>query len=128
MRSAVLVSDSGTIRNIRFEDIRCDDIQNTLVNCWIGGRHVRGHDKTRGHIVGLTFKDIQVTGQVFPISKLNGFDDAHLVEDVTFERVKIQGKLIGDLRSGAVADELDVRRVKFIPTSGSPQGSTDAQR
>lgn len=122
---AVLVSDSGTMSDIRFEDIRCENIQNTLVNCWIGA-DMWGHDKTRGHIKCVTFKDIQVTGQVFPVSKLTGFDDAHLVENVTFERLQINGKLIGDAPAARLQTNSYVRRVKFIPASGRPQASTDA--
>ena len=90
---AVLVSDSGTMSDIRFEDIRCEDVRNTLVNCWIGA-DMWGHDKTRGHIKGITFKDIQVTGKVFPVSKLTGFDDA------AFDRR-------GDLRAAANSWQAD---------------------
>ncbi len=95
---AVLVSDSGTMSDIRFENIRCEDVRNTLVNCWIGA-DMWGHDKTRGHVKGVTFKDIRVTGSTFPVSKLAGFDEAHLVEDVTFENLLIQGTLIGDAQA-----------------------------
>ena len=123
---AVLVSDSGTMSDIRFENIRCEDVRHTLANCWIGA-DMWGHDKSRGHIKGVTFKDIQATGPVFPVSKLSGFDDAHLVEDVTFERLQIQGKPIGDAAAARLQTNSYVRRVKFIPASGRPQGSTDAQ-
>ena len=110
---AVLVSDSGTMSDIRFENIRCEDVRHTLVNCWIGA-DMWGHDKTRGHIKGVTFKGIQVTGPVFPVSRLAGFDDAHLVEDVTFERLQIQGKPIGNAAAARLQTNSYVRRVKFI--------------
>ena len=86
-----------------------------------------GHDKTRGQIKGVTFKDIQVTGPVFPVSKLTGFDNAHLVENVTFEQLQINGKLIGDAPAARLQTNSYVRRVRFIPASGRPQGSADAQ-
>ena len=116
---AVLVSDSGTMSDIRFDDIRCEDIRSTLVNCWIGA-DMWGHDKARGHIKGVTFKDILVTGKVFPVSKLTGFDDAHLIEDVTFERLQIQGKLIGDASAAKLQTNASVHGVKFIPASEQP--------
>ena len=116
---AVLVSDSGTMSDIRFENIRCEDVRHTLANCWIGA-DMWGHDKSRGHIKGVTFKDVQATGPVFPVSKLSGFDDAHLVEDVTFERLRIQGKPIGDAAAARLQTNSYVRRVKFIPASGRP--------
>ncbi len=111
---AVLVSDSGTMSDIRFENIRCEDVRNTLVNCWIGA-DMWGHDKTRGHVKGVTFKDIRVTGSTFPVSKLAGFDEAHLVEDVTFENLLIQGTLIGDAQAARLQVGAHVRRVKFLP-------------
>jgi polygalacturonase len=111
---AVLVSDSGTMSDIRFEDIRCEDVRNTLVNCWIGA-DMWGHDKTRGHIKGVTFKDIRVTGSTFPVSKLTGFDEAHVVEDVTFEHLQIQGKPIGDAQAARLQIGAHVRGVKFLP-------------
>jgi hypothetical protein len=120
---AVLVSDSGTMSDIRFEDIRCEDVRNTLVNCWIGA-DMWGHDKTRGHIKGVTFKDIQVSGDIFPSSKLAGFDETHLVEDVTFEGLRIQGKAIGDARAARLQTNAHVRRINFISAAGqAPAGA-----
>jgi hypothetical protein len=119
---AVLVSDSGTMSDIRFEDIRCEDVRSTLVNCWIGA-DMWGHDKTRGHVKGVTFKDIQVTGGMFPRSKLTGFDETHLVEDVTFEGLRIHGKPIGDARAARLETNAHVRRINFVPSSGqAPAG------
>lgn len=119
---AVLVSDSGTMSDIRFENIRCEDVRNTLVNCWIGA-DMWGHDKTRGRIKGVTFKDIQVTGQVYPALKLSGFGADHLVEDVTFERLQIHGKPIGDAQAAKLQTNAHVRRVNFIPATRQPQPS-----
>ncbi len=33
---AILVSDSGTMSNIRFEDIRIEDTQSAVFDCWVG--------------------------------------------------------------------------------------------
>ena len=100
--------------DIRFENIRCEDVRNTLVNCWIGA-DMWGHDKTRGHIKGVTFKDIRVTGSTFPVSKLAGFDEAHLVEDVTFEQSADSGKADRRCPGGQVASQRTRARVKFLP-------------
>ena len=110
---AILVSDSGTMTDIRFEDIRVEDCRNTLIHCWIGA-DMWGHDKTRGAIQGAVFKDIQVAGKTFPVSKLTGFDEAHAVEDVTVERLRIQGQLIGDAESGKFKLNPFVRNLRFI--------------
>ena len=110
---AVLVSDAGTMRNIRFENICCEDVRNTLINCWIGA-DTWGHDQNRGQIQGVLFKDIRVTGPTFPVSKLTGFDEAHRVEDVTFERLQIQGKLIGNAAAANLQTNAHVHNVRFI--------------
>jgi hypothetical protein len=52
------------------------------------------HASHRGHIRDIHFRNIQVLDGKFPFSVINGFDDAHLVENVTFENIKVQGKKI----------------------------------
>ena len=116
---AVLVSDSGTMRDIRFENIRVEDCRNTLVNCWIGA-DMWGHDKTRGRIQGVTFKDITVTGKTFPALKLSGCDATHRIEDVHFEGLRIQGSLIADARAAKLQTNAFVGGVVFVPASGGP--------
>ena len=112
---AILVSDSGTMSDIRFEDIRCEDVRNTLINCWIGA-DMWGHDQTRGRIKGAVFKDIHFVGKTFPVSKLTGFDETHLIEDVTIERLRIQEDLIGDAEAGKFKVNPHVRNLRFITT------------
>lgn len=112
---AVLVSDSGTMTDIRFENIRCEDVQNTLIRCWIG-KDAWASDETRGHIKGVTFRNIEVTGSTFPVSELIGFDDSHRVEDVTFDGLRIQGQVIRDARTARLEANAYVRGVRFIPS------------
>lgn len=57
-------------------------------------------DEVRGHIRNITFRDIQFVGNRFPPSIISGFDDNHLVENVRFENVTIQGKRIRSLEDG----------------------------
>ena len=110
---AILVSDSGTMSDIRFENIRCEDVHDTLINCWIGA-DMWGHDPNRGHIRGVLFKDIRVGGKTFPVSKLTGFDETHRVEDVTFERLQIQDKLIGDNVTAKLRTNPYVHNIRFV--------------
>ena len=110
---AVLVSDSGTMSDIRFENIRVEDSRNTLVNCWIGA-DMWGHDKTRGHIKGVTFKDILVTGKTVPVMKLNGCDDKHLIDDVRIENVRIQGSPIRSAETAKLQTNAYVRGLAIV--------------
>ncbi|HBC89226.1 MAG TPA: hypothetical protein DCZ94_19980 [Lentisphaeria bacterium] len=109
---AILVSDSGSMSNIRFENIRIEDIKNTLINCWIGA-DMWGKDNKRGNIKGVVFKDIIVTGGKFPVSKITGFDENHLVEDMTIDNLNIQGKKINDLESGKFKINQFMKDIQF---------------
>jgi hypothetical protein len=121
---AILVSDSGTMSDIRFENIRVEDCRNTLVNCWIGA-DMWGHDKTRGHIKGVTFKDIVVTGKTFPVMKLNGYDDAHLIEDVRIENLRINGSPIRGAETAKLQTNAYVRGLAIVAAPGGIRESAN---
>ena len=59
-----------------------------------------GSGKGRGRIRDIRFKDIQVTGETFPGSQIEGFNDERAVENITFENLYIHGKRIADAESG----------------------------
>jgi len=119
---AILVSDSGTMSDIRFEDIRVEQVSHTLLNCWIGA-DTWGHDQERGRINGTWFKNITVTGGTFPVSTFTGCDSAHLIENVTFENLRINGKLITDLAGGKISSNLFTRNIQVI-SGDKPQPIT----
>ena len=52
------------------------------------------HSSHRGHIRNIRFHNIQVLDGKFPFSVINGFDEDHLVENVTFEDITVKGKRI----------------------------------
>ncbi len=110
---AILVSDSGTMSDIVFEDIRVEHVANTLICCWIGA-DMWGHDPTRGHIKGVVYRNITVTGGGNPVSRLTGFDGEHLVENVTFENVSINGKVITSLEDGRISANEHTRNVRVV--------------
>ncbi len=55
------------------------------------------HAGFRGWIRDITFKNIRVIGGPFPYSVFNGFDNNHLVENVTIDGLWIHGKRIKDI-------------------------------
>lgn len=110
---AVLVSDSGSMRNINFDDIRVHDAK-VLFRGWIGS-DVWGHDAKRGRIDGLWFKNIEATGDDFPRSDLIGCDTNHLIQNVAFENLRIQGELIHDPGQGKIFTNAYVKNLKFSP-------------
>jgi hypothetical protein len=62
----------------------------------------------------VTFKDITVTGKTVPTIKLAGCDETHLIEDVRFERLRIQGNLVGDAEAAKLQTNGYVKAVTFV--------------
>lgn len=110
---AILVSDSGTMRNIRFENIRIEEARNTLIRCWVG-KDMWGHDPERGHVSGAVFKAVTYSGAGQPSVRMDGCDATHLIENVTFENLKIGGKLIENAEQGKIKLNPFVRNVRFV--------------
>jgi hypothetical protein len=99
---AVIIDDSGTISHVRFEDIRLEDVKTKLLFCWIG-KEMWGHDSERGHLKNVTFKNITVSGDSFPISEFAGYDETHLIENLTLDHLVIQGRTISDTQQGKMS-------------------------
>lgn len=59
-------------------------------------------DRKRGHIRHVRAEDIAVTGGGRPESAIMGYSEAHVVEDVAFGNVTINGGKVADLRSGRI--------------------------
>ncbi|MCX7009955.1 MAG: glycosyl hydrolase family 28 protein [Kiritimatiellaeota bacterium] len=81
--------DAATISNIRFENIRIEEARR-LISVWIG-KAVWSRDAERGHIRGVSFKDISAVTKG-PRAELKGFDAGHTVEDVSFSNVQVNGQ------------------------------------
>jgi len=124
---AVIISDSGTISRVRFENIRIEDVKATLLMCSIE-KDMWGHDSQRGHLKDLTFKNITVTGAVFPKSVIAGYDDKHLIENVTVDHLVIQGKQIENAESGKFSVNPFVRNLRFSTEGLDPASAPAASR
>lgn len=94
---AVDCGDKNLVRNITFENVRVEDIQE--------GRlfHVRvrfnaKYDKQPGRgIENVLFKNISYTGVGENPSLIQGYDKNRMVKNVTFENVLINGKRMKDI-------------------------------
>ena len=82
----VYLSDSGTMSDIRFDNIRFDNGAWQLILGQITSDQW-GHDTERGHVKGLMFSNIAVSGHQMPPSAILGADATHLIEDITFDHV-----------------------------------------
>jgi hypothetical protein len=97
--------DSARVSGVRFEDLRIEESVR-LASLWID-RDVWSRDAERGHISGVDFRRIRVQGggPRPPRVELTGFDDAHAIENVLFDDVRVNGTPLA---------EADVTRNRFV--------------
>jgi hypothetical protein len=56
------------------------------------------HASHRGHVRDIHFRNIQVLDGKFPYSVINGYDPDHIVDNVTFENISVQGRKINNAK------------------------------
>jgi len=49
------------------------------------------------------FKNITVNGEVFPPSQIHGFNEKHIVKNVTIENFVVHGKKINNVSDGKIS-------------------------
>ena len=100
--------DSARISHVRFEDIRIEESPR-LLSLWIG-KAVWTRDNERGHIDGVVFKNISATANPLRV-QLQGFDETHLVENVLFQDVVVNGAALAaaDVKTNAFVKEVILR-------------------
>ncbi|MGO9203003.1 MAG: glycosyl hydrolase family 28 protein [Limisphaerales bacterium] len=101
--------DSARISNVRFENLRVEESAR-LISLWID-KAVWTRDRERGHIDGVVFKNIRAVADPLRV-ELKGFDDTHAVENVLFQDVVVNGKV---LSPAAVKTNAFVRNTAFEP-------------
>lgn len=81
--------DAGDVHDVTFDNIRIEESRR-LISLWIG-KAIWSRDAECGHIENVTFRNIRAVGPN-PSIDLKGYDSEHLVRDVRFENVVINGK------------------------------------
>ena len=87
-----LHAGEAIIRHVRFEDIIIEGNAHTLVGMKITG-HRYDPDPGMGHINDIHFRNITLGG-ITNRNYIEGFNEDHLIENVTFENLRIDGKII----------------------------------
>ena len=90
--------DKNLVRNILFEDIRVENIQEGRL-FYVKVRFNSKYDKQPGHgIENVTFRNIIYNGIGENSSVIQGLDKERMVKNVTFENIVINGKKMKDLK------------------------------
>lgn len=121
---AIHVVDGATVSNVTYEDIRIEDCQENYVNFRIL-KNSSSESAAIGSIDNVLVKNVSVTGgaQGLPII-VAGYDASHPVKNVTFDNLKLFGKVITAKQDANInpglADSL-VSNLKFlVPTVSTP--------
>ena len=108
---AVVVGDSGTMSDIRFENIRIEHCVDALVKCLIQ-KDAWSSDTERGHIDGVTFENIDYTGPGAPRIFVRGFDAGHLAENIEFRNLRVRGRRVTGLADGNIETNEHARAIR----------------
>ncbi|MFX1708926.1 glycosyl hydrolase family 28 protein [Chitinophaga sp. CC14] len=99
---AISNGDLNLVRNIRFEDIRVEDFEEgQLLNLRVVFNKKYNTGPGRG-IENILFKNISYNGSNSSLSVIHGLDKDHRIKGVTFENLRINGKLVMDADSGRI--------------------------
>ena len=104
--------DKNQVRNILFEDIRVENIQEGRL-FYVKVRFNEKYDKQPGSgIEGITFRNITYTGIGENPSLIQGLDKERTVQNVTFENVVINGERMKDLKGIVTNDFIKGIKIK----------------
>lgn len=96
--------DKNIVRNVLFEDIRVESIQDGRLFC-LKVLYNPKYNKAPGNLIeGITFRNITYDGVGENPSIIKGIDENHSVRNVTFENVVINGKRMKDV-DGFITNE-----------------------
>ena len=103
--------DRALVQRVSYDNIRVEDAREKLIDVKI--LHARySQDRERGQVRGVRFRDVWVVDGPFPVSIIQGYDDAHLVEDVCFTGLTVHGRRVTTANEARMVVEL-ARGVAF---------------
>lgn len=109
---AVVCGDRNHVRNVLFEDIRVESIQEGRLFC-VKVNFNPKYDKQPGNSIdGITFRNITYTGVGENPPLIQGFDKERKVKNVTFDNVVINGKRMRDLNDCVTNEFIEGIKIK----------------
>jgi len=105
---AINVGDHNLARNITFEDIRVENIQEgQLFHLRVMYNQKYNTGPGRG-VKDIIFRNISCTGKYINPSLIEGYDSNRKIENILFENIVLNGKKVTAL------DELNVNKKDFV--------------
>ena len=100
---AINCGDNNLVRNVTFDNIRVEQIhQGCLLQVKVAYNRKYCAAPGRG-VEDITFRNIRYKGTTPCLSVISGYDDHRQVKGVTFEGLKINGRLLHDKMEGKPA-------------------------
>ena len=100
---AINCGDNNLVRDVTFDNIRVEQIQQgCLLQVKVGYNQKYCAAPGRS-IENVTFKNIRYKGEQPYLSVINGYDDERKVKNITFEGLKINGRMLHDKMKGKPA-------------------------
>jgi polygalacturonase len=110
---AISDGDFNLVRNITFEDIRIEDFQEgQLLNLRVVNNAKYNTGPGRG-IENITFRNISYTGLNLNPSVIKGLDAEHGIQNIMFDNLRINGKLVKDAAAANIKIGAFVKDVTF---------------
>ena len=93
---AINCGDNNLVRNVLFDNIRIENLhQGSLLQVKVGWNEKYCAAPGLG-VEGITFRNIRYNGERPYMSVINGYNEERKVRNITFEGLKINGRLIYD--------------------------------
>lgn len=94
-------NDRGTVRNVRFEDVRVEDARSGLID-FIIEKSMWSTDAERGQIQDLVVRNVSVIGGSDHTSRIRGYDAKHRVSRVRIDGLTIQENAVHTLDDAGI--------------------------
>jgi len=110
---AISASDNNLVKNIRYEDIRIEDIQEgQLFNFRVYFNEKYSNAPGKG-IQNIIMKNISYNGRLVNPSLIEGFSEERMIRNINFDNFKINGALIQNDKSNNFIMKDFAQDIKF---------------
>ncbi|MCX5527546.1 glycosyl hydrolase family 28 protein [Streptomyces bobili] len=93
---AFMVGDSNIVRDVKFDNVRVEDFRwGQLIHMRVEYNPKYNTSAGRG-IESVYIKDLSYNGKNADLSIIAGLDAEHAIKDVTFENLRVNGRVIAD--------------------------------